>query len=133
VRIAVQNFSSLRDISNGSDLVIVGLFAIIESLITHAPRSSESLDSINHQITNKIILLRKRFSRDVLPKAYFMDATEDKIWKKLYSYRSAVAHGTPVNFDGDHQILKDRITVIKFLQDNIKELIILGLKEPEFL
>jgi hypothetical protein len=38
-----------------------------------------------------------------------------------------------VNFDGDHQILKDRITVIKFLQDNIKELIILGLKEPEFL
>jgi hypothetical protein len=133
VRIAVQNFSSLRDISNASDLVIVGLFAIIESLITHAPRLSESLDSINHQITNKIILLRKRFSRDVLPKAYFMDATEDKIWKKLYSYRSAVAHGTPVNFDGDHQILKDRITVIKFLQDNIKELIVLGLKEPEFL
>ncbi|PZU96362.1 MAG: hypothetical protein DCE90_09920 [Pseudanabaena sp.] len=133
VRIAVQNFSSLSDIPNGSDLVIVGLFAIIESLITHAPRLSESLDSINHQITNKIMLLRKRFSREVLPKGYFMDAGEDKIWKKLYSYRSAVAHGTPANFEGDHQILKDRVTVIKFLQDNIKELIILGLKEPEFL
>jgi len=133
VRIAVQNFYSLSNIPDGSDLVIVGLFAIIESLITHAPRLSESLDSINHQITNKIMLLRKRFSRNVLPKGYFMDAGEDKIWKKLYSYRSAVAHGTQVNFEGDHQILKDRITVIKFLQDNIKELIILGLKEPEFL
>ncbi len=134
VRAALNNFGELRRIPSTSDLAVVGLFSIIESLITHAPRLTETLDSINHQITSKIILLRKRYSRAVTPDSYFAHASEENIWKKLYSYRSSVAHGSPVSVEkSEFQVLKNRQAVINFLQDNVKELLHLGLKEPEFL
>lgn len=133
IKIALTNYSQLRAIPERSDLIIVGLFSIIESLITHAPRLNESLDSINHQISNKIILLRKRYGRSVEPSCYFLHSAEENFWKKMYSYRSSVAHGTPVHFNGDLQILKSREKVIKFLRDNIKEIILLSLKEPDLI
>ena len=134
VKIAIANFADLRRVPKTSDLVVVGLFSIIESLITHAPRLTETLDSINHQITNKIVLLRKRYGRPVVPSAYFLHAAEESIWKKLYSYRSSVAHGTPVSIEKTAlQVLRDRDTVIRFLQDNVKELLLLGMREPGFL
>lgn len=61
IKKAVSKLSILKQIPPDSDLLILGYFSIIESLITHAPRSNETLDLINHQIANKIILLRKRF------------------------------------------------------------------------
>jgi hypothetical protein len=134
VKAALSNFADLRRIPTTSDLIVVGLFSIIESLITHAPRLSETLDSINHQITNKIILLRKRYSRPIVPDTYFAHTAEETIWKKLYSYRSSVAHGTPVSIEkSDLQVLKSRQMVIDFLQDNVKELLQLGLRESGFL
>jgi hypothetical protein len=98
-------------------------------LITHAPRLTETLDSINHQITSKIILLRKRYARMVLPSSYFLQASEESIWKKLYSYRSSVAHGSTVSFDGELQVLKGHDAVVAFLRDNVRELIALSLSE----
>lgn len=133
IKIATRNFFELRRIPATSDLIVVGLFAIIESLITHAPRLSETLDSINHQITNKIILLRKEYEQQILPSTYFQQCSEESIWKKLYSYRSAVAHGTPPDFSGSHQVLVSRECVIRFLRDNIKQLILLSIKKPEFI
>lgn len=133
VRAALKSFSQLRRVPSSSDLVIVGLFSIIESLITHQPRLNETLDSINHQITNKIMLLRKRYSREIDPPQYFLKAAEENIWKKLYGYRSNVAHGTPISFDVEYKVLKDRECVVRFLRDNIKELLLMALKEPEFL
>lgn len=133
VKTAIMNFSDLRRVPAASELTVVGLFSIIESLITHAPRSNETLDSITHQISNKAILLRKKFSRVVMPVDYFLKADEAKIWQKLYHYRSAVAHGTAVQFEGEFQVLKERSSVVRFLSDNVKELILLSLKEPEFM
>lgn len=133
VKKALSSFADIRRVPEISELVIVGLFSIIESLITHAPRLSETLDSINHQITNKIILLRKRYSRTILPSQYFLHATEESIWKKLYGYRSAVAHGTPVSFESDYQVLKDRESVVRFLRDNLKELLLVAIQEPAFI
>ena len=133
VRRAIETFAALRRVSMRSELNVVGLFSIIESLITHAPRLTETLDSINHQITNKIVLLRKRYSRPVNVANYFETAGEDKIWKKLYSYRSSIAHGNAVEFSSDFRILRDHGTVVLFLRDNVKELLTLALHEPEFL
>lgn len=130
---ALKNFSDLRRVPMQSNLYVVGLFSIIESLITHAPRLTETLDSINHQISNKIILLRKQYDRSVLPTQYFLDATEESIWKKLYGYRSSIAHGSLANFNSEFQVLRDHNTVIKFLSDNVKELIILALKNSQFM
>ena len=130
---AFRNLSDLRRIPESSDLIIVGLFSILESLITHAPRLSESLDSINHQITNKIILLHKKYTRPIVLSEYFTHANEDKIWKKIYGFRSAVAHGTAVSFDKDYQMLKSRDAVIAFVRDNVKELLRVALADPAFM
>lgn len=133
IRRALRNLSDLRRVPESSDLIVVGLFSILESLITHAPRLTESLDSINHQITNKIILLRKKFTRPIVLSDYFKPADEDKIWRNLYKFRSAVAHGTAVSFDKDYQMLKSRDAVIEFLRDNVKELLRVALGEPAFI
>jgi hypothetical protein len=133
VKQAIVNYYTVRAIPSKSELRVVGYFAIIESLITHAPRLSETLDSINHQIVNKLILLRKRFERPIALKTYFLDAGEEKIWKLLYSYRSCLAHGETPDFKTKLQVLKSHDNVILFLKEIIKELIIYGLKEYVFL
>lgn len=130
---ALNNFSNLQRIPDSSELKIVGYFSIIESLITHPPRLTESLDSINHQIKNKLILLRKKYSRQISLNQYFQVAPEKTIWGKLYSYRSDVAHGGDVSFETKYQILKSRESVITFLRDNIKELLLLAFRDPVFI
>lgn len=133
IKHALNNFVSIRRVPSNSDILVVGYFSIIESLITHAPRLAETLDSINHQIRNKMILLRKRYQRDIPYATYFLDAGEDTIWKKLYGYRSCMAHGNIPDFTKEFNILKERSSVATFLKESIKELILVALKEPEFI
>ena len=130
---ALDNFAALRRVPVQSSLSVVGLFSIIESLTTHAPRLTETLDSINHQITNKVVLLRKRYARAITPDQYFLHATEENVWKKLYGYRSSIAHGSVANFNAEYQVLRDHSTVVRFLRDNVKELIAYALRNPEFM
>jgi hypothetical protein len=130
---ALENFLSIRRIPARSELLIVGYFSIIETLITHAPRLTETLDSIGHQIRNKVVLLRKQFSRHIAYDLYFKDASEQKVWQKLYSYRSCLAHGSIPDFSGEFQILVDNRTILEFLKENIKELFKLALNDPEFM
>jgi len=84
VKSALGNFYDLKRVPPSSGLLVVDLFSIIESLITHPPRQAESLDSINHQVKNKLVLLRKRYATSVAHSAYFQPAPEKQIWKKLY-------------------------------------------------
>lgn len=136
---ALRNLYDLRRIPEYSDLIIVGLFSIVESLITHHQRESETFKSIQHQITNKMILLRKKYFRPIPTDQYFSECNEETIWKKLYDFRSAVAHGSnAISFDnnkGDnkYQVLKSRDAVIAFVQNNVKELLQVALNEPTFM
>ncbi|HJP17525.1 MAG TPA: hypothetical protein QF468_02595 [Nitrospinota bacterium] len=98
---AIKNFFSLRNIPEKSELLTIGYFSIIEALITHKPRLTETLDSISHQLRNKIILLMKRFSRTIQYNKFFLNAKEDKIWRTLYNYRSCLAHGSIPNFEAE--------------------------------
>jgi len=128
---AISRFEEVMKVGRKTDLIIVGLFALIEFLITHKPRLNENLDSITHQIINKIVLLRKRYSRQIVTDKYFSKATEETIWKKLYAYRSSIAHGSGFQFNKDGVMLKNKYNVIEFLEENIKELLLLLLKEPD--
>ena len=130
---SLENFLSIRRIPERSELLIVGYFSIIEALITHAPRLTETLDSISHQIRNKMILLRKKFSRQIVYDLYFKDALEKKIWQKLYSYRSCLAHGNTPDFGKEFKILVDNRSILAFLKENIKELFKIALNDPEFM
>jgi len=130
---ALRTFNQARRISDYSDLRVVGFFAVIESLITHAPRLSETLDSISHQIRGKMILLNKRFDSPVeIPKG-FTEMSEEAMWTKLYAYRSIVAHGQRPSFDKKLSPLKDRSSVHRYLENACRALLRFALNEPQLI
>ncbi len=53
--------------------------------------------------------------------------------RRVYIYRSGVAHGSPVGFDTELQILRGHKEVVGFLEANVRELLALALREPEFI
>jgi hypothetical protein len=125
---ALRQFSDLRSLPRFSDLIVIGLFSIIESLLTHNP--SGSADSLTRQISHKIPLLRKRFIRDVNYESWFEQGNEKQLWKKLYAYRSMIAHGAKVELSGKLSCLKNNGTVVSFLREIVKLLLIQALEEP---
>ncbi len=134
IKNALVNFDVIRKLSDNISLKVVGLFSVIESLVSHKPDPKESNDSIGKQVQNKMTLLRKRYARKILKEDYFDEIGEEKTWSRLYSYRSAIAHGDKVDFNKkDFKPLRNNQAVVKFLVENVKELIILGLNDPEFL
>lgn len=131
---AFKNYEMLKYINEQSDLLILGYFSIIEMLVTHPPRLTESLDSITHQITTKINLLEKMFERKIIYSEYFDEKTAiDKIWKNLYSYRSDIAHGNIIDFKQKFQSLKSKENINNFLTEIIKNLLLLSLDKPDFM
>ena len=126
-------FNSLRYLMNYSEFKILGLFTVIESLITHNPSSKETGDSITRQIRTKLPLLFNRIEGGIDYSQQFENAKEKTIWSKMYSYRSCLAHGKRPNFEKDLSILKSPINVHDFLINCIKKLLLLALSEPELI
>ena len=109
----------------------MGIFSVIESLIAHTPRLAESLDSISHQISGKMILLDRRFEETMNRPEVFGDVPDKKLWKRLYYYRSKVAHGQEPSFTGDFSILGDHGTVHQFLFEKCQALLRYSIMEPQ--
>lgn len=130
---AISNYMNLRRLPKGSAILAVAYFSIIESLVTHPPRLTETLDSISHQLRNKIILLSRKFEHSINYNDRFGKIGMEKLWSKLYGYRSAIAHGTKVDFNNTkYSILKSNEDVSWFLMAIVKELIILSCRDPIF-
>lgn len=127
---AFRKLRDLKSLPRFSELATIGLFSIIESLVTHAPKLTESADSLKHQIKTKIPLLSKRFQRRLDYTEYFRAAEEETIWSKLYDYRSCIVHGERTNFTGSLKVLKNTKTVRQFLGEAVKLLLSIALKEP---
>jgi hypothetical protein len=111
-------------------LYILGLFTVIESLLTHSPHGG--YDSLGHQIKSKMRLLDKRFQQP-LDMSPFGTIEPDKLWSKLYEYRSRVAHGGNLEFTGELLVLKSRDTVLRFLEQATKRLLRHALWEPQLI
>lgn len=128
---AVNEFFQLKSLPRNSGMVVLGSFAVIESLVAHDPK--EDFDSLNHQISAKMLLLSKRFERQLDYDGHFGQLAWEAVWKKLYAYRSALAHGTPADFKTKFQILKDPSNALNFLKEAAKLTLLFAMKEPEFL
>jgi Apea-like HEPN len=130
IRRALQAFQDLKRLPSMSDFAILGLFAIIEMLITHDPKGS--FDSLVHQIKTKVALLSLRLGTAFDYSAFGNNQINpDKIWGALYELRSLVAHGGEVNFknkDLKHAI--DRDTAINFLKEATRRLLRHALEDP---
>lgn len=129
---AMGMLDSLSFIAKNSPFQVIGLFAIIEMLITHNPKLEDRGDSITHQMQAKIPLLSKRFKIPLDYSRFFSDAGEKKVWQGLYGYRSAVAHGGTPDFQSrDLKILKNAQNADSFLREIVKALLRQALKEPQ--
>jgi hypothetical protein len=120
-------YMDIPDRLEHSELKTLGLFAVLESLLTHNPRGDE--DSISHQIRSKVALVEKRLERAIDYSA-FGSARPETIWQRLYEFRSRIAHGTPVSFDRQLQVLDDGDTVERFMWHAVRSVLRGALKEP---
>lgn len=127
---AIILFNSLRFLSQYHNFKILGLFTVIESLLTHKPTSSETGDSITRQIRTKVPLLlnHDKNGKEILN--VFEESNEQNVWKKLYAYRSCLAHGRNPDFKKELLLLENPLVVHDFLINCIKRLLLLALFEP---
>lgn len=128
---SIQLFHSINFIPKSSNFQILGLFITIESLLTHAPAPKDPTDSLGRQIKSKIPLINNRVDKPISHNNHFGEINEDTLWKKLYSYRSAIAHGNMPEFAKDLRILKDTSTVYNYLHHITKMLLRQALIEPK--
>jgi hypothetical protein len=100
-------------------------------LLTHNPNDREIGDSLSHQISTKVPLLSSRFSVPLEYSLFRNDVAPPAIWKKLYEYRSKIAHGDLPDFSGRLQLLTDQTTAVRFLEDAVRQIVRHALDEPE--
>lgn len=132
VQRAYLMYDSLSMLPANSEFQVIGLFAIIEMMITHNPKLEDRGDSITHQMQAKLPLLMRRFSRPISTKQYFGDVDAKKVWSALYAYRSALAHGGVANFSsGPLQALKSAEAAAEYLRSVVKGLLRHVLVEPQ--
>jgi len=123
-------FGQLDMVDPDHALYVLGLFAVIESLLTHNPKGE--YDSLGHQIRSKMNLLSDRFQQPIDYGA-FGKHPSDTIWTKLYECRSKIAHGGQLEFTASLQILKNLAVVGTFLRSTTKLLLRQALVEPKLL
>ncbi len=131
---AFTRFYDLLSIPEHSELFVIGLFSIIESLLTHKPGRPELGDSLTHQIQTKMPLVNKHhFPKPLNYAPAFGIDSEDSIWKKLYAYRSGIVHGDHRGFgDGTLSDAKEA-AIVDLLTETAKQLLIVTLREPELM
>lgn len=128
---SITLLNSLRYLPKYNEFKILGYFTVVESLLTHKQTKTETGDSLSRQIKTKVPLLLNRISDGINYNKYFHEASEEKIWAKLYSYRSALAHGSNVNFNGELQVLKSPLEIHDFMIACVKKLLTHSLYEPK--
>lgn len=116
-------------------------FGVIESLLTHAPISSDRVDSLTRQLKRNVLLLNNRLpDHRKLQLDMFGNASPDKVIGYLYAYRSAVAHGGDTSdavrwFVRNHPAswggAFDPLNLHGFVRSMTKRLLIAAMREPQ--
>lgn len=122
----------LKDLPRFSPLQVLGYFAVLESILTHAPSPEDRYDSITRQIRQKLALLNRRWNPP-LDYSAFAALPHDKIWWKMYAYRSAIAHGSTPNFAGELSALGNAKNANLLISETVKKTICQALAEPQLI
>ena len=130
-RLAAQ-LGQMKGFPHNSSLRFLGYFALLESLLTHAPKPSDPYDSITRQLRKKVALLNNRWPHKINYNA-FGNVSPDTIWTKIYKYRSKVAHGGNLELTGNLTVLKNHDTALRLVKDTVKAVIRHAFEEPQLL
>ena len=127
-----QQMLELDALPSQSPLLFLGYFAILESLLTHQPKPTDTIDSITRQVKRKIVLLDNRWQPriDYSP---FPKSAPEKIWSVMYSYRSCLAHGGEPDFKKELHLLVDVDSALKLLKQTLKGVLRQALTEPQLI
>jgi len=131
---AIDYHKNIQRLASLNNLHVLGLFMIVEMLLTHNPNDKEIGDSLSHQIKTKIALLSPRFTAPLDYSVFDNQTSPEKIWGSLYAYRSCIAHGNHIDFTkGALKVLKDSRTADAFLILATKTLLAHALIEPDLI
>lgn len=126
---ALKDFEDLKIISKRTSFKIVGMFSIIEALITNN-------NGITQQLKSKLNLLNNRFEKKLDHNLYFKGPNNlafEKVIEKLYTYRSDIAHGNWSDFRNELKVIADANQAYNFLYTLVKKLVVHSLKEPQLI
>ncbi len=129
VKDVIQQILDLEALPPQSPLLFLGHFAILESLLTHQPKKTDTIDSITRQIIKKVILLDNRWEPQI-DYGPFHGAKRGTIWSAMYSYRSCLAHGGAPDFDGELRLLGNGDQALNLLKHAVKAVLRQSLIEP---
>ncbi len=130
----INQLRDLKSMRHDSPLRYLGYFAIIESILTHAPKSTDPYDSITRQVYTKMALLNRRFAVSLPYKAHFGGVSPKKVWQSLYAYRSAIAHGSSPDFNStQRKIIGNKDAALDFVRVATLSLVRQVLYEPAFI
>jgi Apea-like HEPN len=136
---AMDAFCDLGALPDKTAHHIVFSFAIIESLLTHAPNDKVQDSGVTQQLRTKLALLERRFkwNLDFSPFKREKNESDEKfkqrIWGKLYGYRSFIAHGNRFVFKDDFGALNSHEHALTFLRELTKRVLVAALEEPELI
>ena len=128
---ALRQFKELHAIPPSSPLRFLGYVAILESLITHQPDKKDPYDSLTRQVRQKMLLIGRRSQLKLPYERFGPDCNPETLWTKIYAYRSAVAHGVPIDFKGKFQMLGSAKQALDFIRDSTAAIMRHALDEPE--
>lgn len=129
---SIEEYKNLLTIPRSSSLLLVGLFSLLELLLTHDDRNP-SASRISWQLQKKIALLNNQFEKRIDFASHFncsKDTKEETIIERLYQKRSLIAHGNQGDFSKDLQII-NKGDEISFLRLLIRKTISYALKNPQ--
>jgi len=133
---SAEDFVKIKDISVDSPFRTLSYISILELLLTVAPKNSNDT-SITKQLSKKIKFLATNYIKDLDFTEYFLGPdtnTIETIMKKLYEYRSDIAHGNFPDFNKDLKIISDNLeNVLPFLDFLVRKLIRFGIFYPSIL
>jgi len=128
-----RQLGDLKTLPQESPLRFLGYFALLESLLTHLPNPSDPYESITRQVKQKIALLDNRWTPK-LDYGPFGGTPAEKVWTKVYAYRSNLAHGGKPDFTrGELAALAGPEQALLLVKETVKAVVRHALIEPQLL
>ncbi len=140
---SISLFRSLDYLPDYTPMKILGYFTVMESILTHKPDPNDPTDSISRQLKHNLKFVNGRLNSCGRSLGFedFEGTTVDTMINKLYSYRSAIAHGNSTE-EFTNAILKKRTTepstyddlwVHDWMRRIIRRILFEAIREPEII